>query len=509
MARHSFIQMSKLSNVKGRISYITSHAKQENLYATYRTADNEFWSNLARESQQEFKRSGTEGKCIEARELIIALPEVYTRYEPQEVLEDFTEEFHRRYGVECVSALHHNKRKTNYHIHLIFSERKLLPEPDIKIATRSVFYDETGKRVRTKKEITGEDGQIRKGCTVIKKGEVYESHLFTVKDDKFKSEPFLREVKEIYTDLINRHISDPEQQLKVFDKNSVYLPTKKIGKNNPKAAEIETDNAARQEWNRTADMALISGISEAKILEVKQTEIHDKASQSIKSKGWLPNLFRGIVTKAKDFLQNLIQEKDMPPKPTLDINMAEFRTMQKLMIKAQDKAKEIRHLQDTVLPKLKQQLADTKGIFKGKERKALTEQIQRTEKEIAEKLDKLPDVLKEDGYPDVQAFMATYRKAEAVVEQYNRDLAAWEREVRENRRPAEKERLTPPEKKSIRDQLRRLQAESRQRSQPKRKSHDRESRAVPLPCGITYILRQRNTLQDFEVLQGIGGSFRN
>ena len=245
MARHSFIQMSKLPNVKGRISYITSHARQENLYATYRIADNEFWSNLARESQQEFKRSGTEGKCIEARELIIALPEVYTRYEPQEVLEDFTEEFRRRYGVECVSALHHNKRKTNYHIHLIFSERKLLPEPDIKIATRSVFYDETGKRVRTKKEITGEDGQIRKGCTVIKKGEVYESHLFTVKDDKFKSEPFLREVKEIYTDLINRHISDPEQQLKVFDKNSVYLPTKKIGKNNPKAAEIEADNTAK------------------------------------------------------------------------------------------------------------------------------------------------------------------------------------------------------------------------------------------------------------------------
>lgn len=376
--------------------------------------------------------------------------------------------------MECVSALHHNKRKTNYHIHLIFSERKLLPEPDIKIATRSVFYDETGKRVRTKKEITGEDGQIRKGCTVIKKGEIYESHLFTVKDDKFKSEPFLREVKEIYTDLINRHISNPEQQLKVFDKNSVYLPTKKIGKNNPKAAEIETDNAARQEWNRTADMALISGISEAKILEVKQTEIHDKASQSIKSKGWLPNLFRGIVTKAKDFLQNLIQEKDMPPKPTLDINMAEFRHMRNLMIKVQDKAREIKNLQDKVLPQLKQQLADTKGIFKGKERKALTEQIQRTEKEIAEKLDKLPDVLKEDGYPDVQAFMATYRKAEAVVEQYNRDLAAWEREVRENRRPAEKERLTPPEKKSIRDQLRRLQAEGRQRSQPKRKSHDRE-----------------------------------
>lgn len=68
MTRHSFIQMSKLSNVKGRISYITSHARQENLYATYRTADNNFWSDLAKECQQEFKRSGADGKCIEARE---------------------------------------------------------------------------------------------------------------------------------------------------------------------------------------------------------------------------------------------------------------------------------------------------------------------------------------------------------------------------------------------------------------------------------------------------------
>lgn len=96
-------------------------------------------------------------------------------------------------------------------------------------------------------------------------------------------------------------------------------------------------------------------------------------------------------------------------------------------------AREIRHLQDTVLPKLKQQLADTKRIFKGKVRKTLTEQIQRTEKEIDEKLDKLPDILRENGYPNVQAFMATYRKAKDVVEQYNRDLAAWNRQVRKTK----------------------------------------------------------------------------
>ena len=73
MARHSFIQMSKLSNVKGRISYITSHARQENLYATYRTADNTFWSNLAKESQQEFKLTETKGifKGKERKDLVL------------------------------------------------------------------------------------------------------------------------------------------------------------------------------------------------------------------------------------------------------------------------------------------------------------------------------------------------------------------------------------------------------------------------------------------------------
>ena len=59
-------------------------------------------------------------------------------------------------------------------------------------------------------------------------------------------------------------------------------------------------------------------------LEVKWTEIHEKTSQSIKSKGWLPNLFRSIVSKAKDFMQNLIREHAMPPKPVFEIDMTDL-----------------------------------------------------------------------------------------------------------------------------------------------------------------------------------------
>ena len=61
--------------------------------------------------------------------------------------------------------------------------------------------------------------------------------------------------------------------------------------------------------------------------------------QSIHQDGWLPHLFWAVVGKARDFLQGLIRQKAVPPKPTLDIDMAGFRAMRGLMIKAQDEAK--------------------------------------------------------------------------------------------------------------------------------------------------------------------------
>ncbi len=177
----------------------------------------------------------------------------------------------------------------------------------------------------------------------------------------------------------------------------------------------------------------------------------------------------------RKFLQAIIREKDMPPKPVLNMDMDEFRTMQTLMLKVQKQAKAIKKIQEVTLPNLRQQLAETTGIFKGKERKALEKQIQQIEAELDEKLDKLPDILTDDGYPDVQAFMKTYRKAEAIVTQYNQDLAEWEQAVKNGQKPAEKQNR-PPERQSVRNRLRQLQEEGKQNSQPKqrKKSQDRD-----------------------------------
>ena len=307
--RHSFIQMTKLSNVQGRITYISSHAKQEHLYAVYETTERSYWTELARCSQQEFKKSGVEGNCIEARELIIALPEsLYEQGMPDMLLKSFTDKFKEKYGVECVAALHHNKRMTNFHIHLIFSERQLLAEPVIKIATRNMFYDEHGNHVRTKKEILDEAGNIRKRCKVIGKGEVYEKKLFTSKNTRFKQEDFLDEVKLFYTRMINHWVTDEKDRLTVFDRNGPYLATKKIGRNNPKAEQIEQDNKLRMDWNREVDRAIISNVPMDDILQIKREHITEPIKRSIEIYGNKPQRLALILNMAITELVLLISK---------------------------------------------------------------------------------------------------------------------------------------------------------------------------------------------------------
>ncbi len=65
MPRNSFVQMNKLTNVSGRITYISSKAKQENLYATYTTIpDRSFWRELAKCNQECFQKKGTEESVL-------------------------------------------------------------------------------------------------------------------------------------------------------------------------------------------------------------------------------------------------------------------------------------------------------------------------------------------------------------------------------------------------------------------------------------------------------------
>lgn len=468
--------MSKLTNVKGRISYISSHARQENLYAVYETTDRKIWRELAKCNQTEFVKSGTDGKCIEARELIIALPESFVEYSPNKLLELFTNHFKQSYGTECIAALHHNKRKTNYHIHLIFSERKLLEEPIEKVASRNMFYDENGKHVRTKKEIFDEDGQIRAGCKIIPKGEVYERNVFTTKDSRFKSDTFLEEVKKSYTELINIYVQNDNEKLKVFDRNSAYLPTKKIGKNNPKAEQMRMDNLQRERWNQTVDRALVGGVPEQQIIEIKRVQIGRKASQSIQQCGNNPNLFSDIILMAIKVLELLIvqifnkllkpaqsvvesskkalptshmeidaevsetevqeiepQVEQIPDRPKMSILAAKFEKLDEIYEKLQQQGNAI-HYKEQKLEILTIEHDECKGILKGKKRKELKEQMDKLESNIESMKRRFTGIVKEYGYPNAKAFMDEYKASKAEYSDYKQASDSWDRKYGKNQK---------------------------------------------------------------------------
>ena len=431
----------------------------------YETTDRKFWTELAKCNQEEFQRSGTEGKCIEARELIIALPESFVDYEPDKLLKLFTEHFRQNYGVECIAALHHNKRKTNYHIHLIFSERKILDNPVEKIATRNMFYDENGKHVCTKKEILDEAGQLRSGCKIIPKGEVYKRNIFTIKDSRFKSDSFLDEIKRSYTDLINIYVRDDKEKLKVFDKNGVYLSMKKVGKNNPKAEQIEADNRVRTMWNQTVDRALVSGVPEKQILEVKQSEIGQKAKASIRKSGRNPVLFKSLImtaiyalelliskvfktalekagkvtetfvksepdqTKVRAVNEPLMQKiESIPEMPKKSVLASQYPRLADIYNKLEKQNTAI-YDREQQLANMEKELAGVKGIFKAKQRKELQEQAEQLKTQIINMKQYLSSIAQGYGYKNVKEFLAEYRASKVEYSDYQLAVAKWEQQT--------------------------------------------------------------------------------
>lgn len=440
--------MTKLTDVRGRVDYISNPKRQEHLYAVYSTVKPEFWQYLSEQAQHDFWKSNQKtGKCIEGRELIIALPESLREKDPDLLLQLFTETFRQKYGVQCAAALHHNKTMTNYHIHLVFADRDTLEKTDVKRATRNMFYDEAGRHVRTKKEILNADGNVRTGCRILEKGEIYDIKWFTGRKDVFKNRNFLDDVKVMYTDLINKVVDREEDKLQIFDTSGPYLATKKIGKNNPREEEIRSDNELRQEWNQTVDQVLIAGGSQEEVAEFKREEVVQKVSESVKTHGTQPGLLAEILRRAiavlKEFLDLLMQpigeeadvdgiressntmESVLPGKRKAecpDFREAEFRFMRiesvhRQLNKTNRKLYALQKQKETVQLTLDH---TPTSIFHHKERKELQERIDGLERQIRFCRNQLFLIADANGYRSVKDAEQEYRLAKRTLEQVRR-----------------------------------------------------------------------------------------
>lgn len=224
-----YLSSRKLTNVRGRIKYITNEKKQENIIDYYNTTDDDFWRILAKENQERHKEVNAGGKCCEARELIIGIPQNFNITSRQ-----ICDNFKNKYGVECTCAIHQNNKRgiINKHCHLIFSERKKLEVPEIKEerrATRTYYYDQKGNKCKKAEAV-----KIVKKGTVLQKGK---TRYFTDKNDFFKTQKFVYECKEMFL----KDILKIDWSLSAEIRNK-ELSEKHIGKNNPKEKYIKQNN---------------------------------------------------------------------------------------------------------------------------------------------------------------------------------------------------------------------------------------------------------------------------
>ena len=385
-----------------------------------------------------------------------------------------TDKFKSRYGVDCIAALHHNKRKTNYHIHLIFAERNYLDDPIEKIATRNMFYDERGNHVRTKKEILDENGAIRKRCKVIRKGEVYERQIFTIKNKLFKQENFLDEVKEYYTDLMNGLVKDAKEKLSVFKHGDVYLATKKIGKNNPKEQAIKNSNDMVKAWNKMVDQAFVTGIAREEIITVKKEQVVDKVQQSIRKRGHDRAFLFMILFNAVEFLEKLIREfilklelrkekKDVvtladhiqeqfvkketsapikvaepnvekpaiPPRPKVPAPLMNWNQMLEVKNKLGKQNQAIIKVESD-RNDVYMELAKCTGIFKAGKRKKLQEEHDTLTEKISNMKSRLGKIVQEYGYKTVDEFYRMFNNAASDYSSYKEEVKNWEAKYGEN-----------------------------------------------------------------------------
>lgn len=265
-----YARQTALTNVGGRIDYISNPARQEHLLAVHDGAadllDGAYWRTLAQECKATQKHTSADHRGVQGRELVIQLSNaLLQRMTPEQIASKLAASFEQQYHRPCIVAIHWNNAKTNLHAHLIYSERDLLEEPEVKVATRALFFDEDGKRCYKKAAILDDAGELRPGCRIVPKGEIYERRCFGSVDQSFSSKAWLHAAKKEWLLPLRNGELRGDVEITEYDPSSGKLPQQHVGKakdvNSPAALEtvarIRKYNKQVRDYNRMVDTGLV------------------------------------------------------------------------------------------------------------------------------------------------------------------------------------------------------------------------------------------------------------
>ena len=206
------------------------------------------------------------------------------------------------------------------------------------------------------------------------------------------------------------------------------------------------------EWNRTVDRALVSGVSEAAVVELKKTEIMDKVKESVEQNGNKPELFGEIVRAAVALLEKLIakvmrkvrdiaekvigkaidavketpKETKRPSQQKPSVLASKYPRLKEIDRRLKDQNKAIFE-REKKRDELKKELSECTGIFKGGRRKELQQEIDSINDHISNMRKRFSAIVREYKFDSVQAFYKELKAARREYLDYQAERSKYEK----------------------------------------------------------------------------------
>lgn len=268
----NFVRMQKITNGRGSIKYITHGSKGE-ILASYSTQSLNEWEILFDYNQQKFNeekekgnwtmlqknKDGKSAKAIEARMFVVAFPNEMANYpckyngklinNDMELAKAIANDWRNTYGTDCYVSLHWNKDHTNFHAHILVSERTKKESSEIRRAKRNRYYDATGKECKKSDAVR----VVHKGDIIGGQNELYSSGKVDLKSKSVLDDIQLHYSKMLGTELFKDdglHIK--QKHLPRVNENSTVEHLARV-------EELKQHNANVKQYNDLVDKLIDSG----------------------------------------------------------------------------------------------------------------------------------------------------------------------------------------------------------------------------------------------------------
>lgn len=316
----NLVRTQKITNGRGSIKYITRDSKGE-ILASYSTQSLQEWEILFDYNQQKFAEEkekggwlpsrknakGEDAKCVEARMYVVAFPNEMANFpckyngqvinNEMELAKAIANDWRNTYGTDCYVAIHWNKSHTNFHAHILVSERIKKESSEIKRAKRNRYYDSNGKECKKADAVR----IVHKGDVIRGQNELYESR----KLDFYKEET-LNKVKEHYSKVLGTEL---------YKEDGLHIPQQHLPRINERSSEeVLEDYERKREYNAAVKEFndIVDTLKENQHEEILNNEIKPIVSE---------------VKRQKRYRKRYLEESVIHLRETFKYALASFKSL--------------------------------------------------------------------------------------------------------------------------------------------------------------------------------------